>query len=90
MLHPELVAGASGTTHAHSLQTEDVNLDEVSGHQSLKPGLVSSPPCIAMFHQSSSFTSMGDSDCSTTDTASNNYNCDDTVTGLFTNSHHML
>ena len=33
----------SGTVHAHSLKVEDVDLEEVAGHQLLKPGLVLLP-----------------------------------------------
>ena len=36
MLHSELTAGVSGVAHAHSLQVEGINLDEVSGCQLLK------------------------------------------------------
>ena len=31
MLHPELTASVFGVAHAHGLQVEDVNLDEIVG-----------------------------------------------------------
>ena len=57
------MAGVSGAAHAHNLQVEAVNLDEVVGCQLLKPGPVPSPLCFARFYQSSSSVSLGDSDC---------------------------
>jgi len=67
MLRPELTAGVSGVSRAHSLWVEDVNLDEVAGCQLLKSGPVPSPLCFARFHQSPSLISSGDSDCNVLD-----------------------
>lgn len=33
MLHPKLIAGVSGETHANDLQAEDSDLEEVAGCQ---------------------------------------------------------
>ena len=55
MLHLELVAGISGVACTHSLRTEDVKLNEVAGHQLLKPGPVPSLLHFALFHQNPSF-----------------------------------
>jgi len=55
MLHLELTVDVSGVACPHSLQVEDVDLDEVAGCQLLKPGPVPSPLCSARFHQSPSF-----------------------------------
>lgn len=33
MPHPKLAAGASGAAHAHGLQVEDVDLEEVAAGQ---------------------------------------------------------
>jgi len=61
LLHPELTADISGAVRAHDLQDEDVNLHEVAGCQLLKLDPVPSSLCSARFHQSPSFTSLGDS-----------------------------
>lgn len=46
MLHPEPAAGVSGMAQAHGLQVEDLDLEEVVGHQLLKPLLV--PPLLRL------------------------------------------
>jgi len=76
LLHLELAADTSGAAHAHGLQVEDVDLDEVSGCQLLKPGPVPAPLCSCRFHQSPCFISLGDSYCDTTDIPYNNYSSD--------------
>jgi len=76
MLRPKLMASGSAAAHAHSLQVEDVNLDEVDECQLWKSGLVLSQLCSAMFHQSPSFISLVDSYCDTTDITYNNYSSD--------------
>jgi len=45
LLHPELMADVSGAAHAHSLQVEGVDLDEVAGCHLLK---IRSSPIIAV------------------------------------------
>jgi len=77
MLHPELVAGVSGMTHAHSLRVEDVNLEEVAGCSLLKPVIFPSALHFAQFHQSSSFINLGGSHCNTIHVAHNTYSSDD-------------
>jgi len=67
MLHPELTAGVSGTTRAHGVWVEDVDLEEVAGCQLLKSGPVLPLLHFALFRQSPSFTSLGDSYCNTID-----------------------
>ena len=66
----------SGVARVHSLQVEDVDLDEVAGCQLLKPGPARSPLCFARFHQSPSCTSFGDCDCNILDITYNNYSSD--------------
>jgi len=76
LLHPKLTADVSDTAHAYGLRIEDVDLDEVSGCELLKPGPVPSSLCSARFHQRPSFISMGDSYCDTTGITYNNYSSD--------------
>ena len=77
MLHLELAAGVFGTAHTHGLQAEDVDLEEIVGRQLLKPVQVLSPLHFARFHQSPSFSDLGDSYCNTTDMAYSDYSSDD-------------
>jgi len=56
-LHAASGAAVSSTAHALGLRVEGVYLQEVAGHQLLKPGVVSSPLHSARFHQSLSFVS---------------------------------
>ena len=78
MLHPELAAGVPGTDYAHSLQAENVNLEEAAGCQLLLPGLGPLPLHFAWFYQSSSFLNFDDSYCNTIDiVAYSNYSSDD-------------
>ena len=77
MPHPELADGVFGEAHAHSLRVEDVDLEEVAGHQLLKPVQVPSLVHFARFHRSSFFINLGDCNCNTVDTACNNYSSDD-------------
>jgi len=65
MLHLELTAGVSGSVHAHILQAEDDNLDEVAGCQLLKPALILSPLQFSRFHQRSFFINQGYPYCNT-------------------------
>jgi len=67
MLTPELMADVSSMAHAHGLQVEDVDLDEVAVCHLLKPHTVPSPLYFAGFLQSPSFISLGDSYCDTTE-----------------------
>ena len=60
-------ADVSGAAHAHGLQVEDVDLDEVAVCHLLKPHTVPSPLYFAGFLQSPSFISLGDSYCDTTE-----------------------
>jgi len=73
MLHLELVASVPRTSCAHSLRTEDTDLDEAAECQLLKPGPAPSSLCSARFHRSPSFNSMGDSYHNTTDITYNYY-----------------
>ena len=77
ILHPGLAAGVFGMACAHGLQVEDVDLEEVAGHQLLKPIQVPSLLHFAQFHQSPSFSDLGDSYCSTIDMIYSNCSSDD-------------
>jgi len=73
MLHLQLAASVLGVAHAHGLRVEDVNIDEVAGHQLLKPDPVPSPLHFAWFHQSPYLFSLGDFYCNTTDITYDSY-----------------
>jgi len=51
MLLLELTDGVFGMARVHGLRDEDVDLEEVAGHQLLKSVLIPSPLHLARFHQ---------------------------------------
>jgi len=73
MLHLKLTAGVSGMAHAHSLQVEAVDLDEVAGCQLFKSGPVPPQLRFARFHQSPFFISLSDNCCNHRITESQNH-----------------